>query len=221
VPQALAFLDPHLTDPLHRALAGIGPAPENETTLERRVLSGLAACDAGTPPPARVGAALEAEAGSDPALWIHAARVHVLSDIGRSRQARSRLAGQDLPYVFPGEIHPLMVDVLAGGDQILPALHVDWVKKLTRWTATDLLRVDCERQTMWFWPVLTAMAPGQLVRPLAQVTNGAPMDDGSLGLAAAYCRRVGAPGELLMAQSGSTDKLLLALATVGAQRRSA
>ena len=41
------------------------------------------------------------------------------------------LSDQNLPYVFPGELHPLQIDIFAVGDKVLPALHVDWVRKLT------------------------------------------------------------------------------------------
>lgn len=221
VPDAQAYLRTWLSDPLDLALAGLGPPPKDERSLGRRVLSALAACDGGSPPAAPVAAALEAEAIEDPDWWIHAARVHVLADISRERAARARLADQSLPYVFPGETHPVMVDLLSAGDRVLPALHVDWTRKLTRWVAEDLLRVDCGRRAMWFWPVLGAMEPGRLVRPLALLGFGAPMPEGALGLAAAYCQRVGAPGELLVAQCSEVDKLVLALARVGAQRRDA
>jgi len=179
----------------------------------------MAAADAGTPPSPSVAAALEAEAEGDPTWWIHAARVHVLADVSRERAARSRLADQSLPYVFPGEIHPLMVDLLAAGDRVLPALHVDWTRKLSKWMAEDLLRVDCQRRAMWFWPVLGSMDPGRLVRPLARLSGGAEMQEGSLGLAAAYCYRVGAPGDLLLESFGATDRLIYALARMGSERR--
>jgi hypothetical protein len=221
VPDAQAYLRSRLSDPLDLALAGLGPPPKDEQSLGRRVLSALAACDAGSPPAAPVAAALEAEAIEDPDWWIHAARVHVLADISRERAARSRLADQSLPYVFPGEIHPVMVDLLSAGDRVLPALHVDWTRKLTRWVAEDLLGVDCERRAMWFWPVLGAMEPGRLVLPLARIGSRDSMPEGALGLAAAYCQRVGAPVERLQAKCGEVDKLLLALARVGAQRREA
>ena len=51
--------------------------------------------------------------------------------------ARSRR--RSLPYVFPGEPDPLMVDVLAAGERC-PALHVDWIRKLTDWIAPPWLR---------------------------------------------------------------------------------
>lgn len=221
VPEAQKFLDGHLSDPLDRALAGLSKAPQEESSLKRRVLSGLAACDAGQAPRAEEAAALEKEALGDPDWWIHAARIHVIADIARERTARSRLADQNLPYVFPGELHPLMVDLLAAGDRVLPALHVDWTRKLSKWIAEDLIRVDCQRQAMWFWPVIGSMDPGRLVRPLARLAEGPKMPPGGMGLAAAYCHRSGAPGNLLLARCDAEDRLVLALARAGAERRDA
>ena len=202
VPKARAYLDGRLEDPLQRALAGVGPAPEDGDTLELRVLAGLAAADGGVFLHPAKAAQLEAEAEGDPVWWIHAARLHVLADVTRERAARSRLADQSLPYVFPGEIHPLMVDLLAAADRVLPALHVDWVRKLTKWMAEDLIRVDCAQRSLWFWPSLGAMDPGRMVRPLARMAEAPAMAEGALGIAAAYCHRVGAPGDLVLARCG-------------------
>ena len=87
----------------------------------------------------------------------------------RQRGARSlgrrALSAQELPYVFPGELDPLMVDVLAAGEKVLPALHVDWIRKLTDWIAPALAQ-DCKHLGLWFWPVLRSLDPGRLGRPL-------------------------------------------------------
>ncbi len=221
VPDAQSYLDSHLQDPVDRALCGVGPVPDSETSIQRRVLSALAAADGGVLPSPADACALEkaAEAEGDPAWWVHAARIHMLSDVSREQQARRRLADQNLPYVFPGELHPLMVDLLAAADRVLPALHVDWVRKLTKWMVEDLVRVDCMQRAMWFWPVLDAMDPGRMVRPLAKLANVQGFPPGGLGLAAAYCNRVGAPGELLLEQCCTTDRVILALAQAGMERR--
>jgi len=219
VPEARRYLDQVLEDPMDRALAGVGPPPDDQTTLEGRVLSALAAADGGTLPPAATAAALERDAEGDALWWVHAARIHVLADVTRERAARGRLADQSLPYVFPGEIHPLMVDLLAAADRVLPALHVDWVRKLTKWMSDDLIREDCVRLALWFWPVLGSLDPGRLVRPLARLSDMHSLPPGALGMAAAYCHRVGTPGDLMLAKSGPVDRLVMALALAGLQRR--
>ena len=112
-----------------------------------------------------------------------------------------------------------MVDVLAAGDRVLQSLHIDWTRKLSKWVAEDLLRVDCQRGAMWFWPILGAMDPGRVVRPLARIVEGASLPPGSAGLAAAYCLRIGSPAELMNTQKHSLDSLILALARSSVKRR--
>ncbi len=219
VPEAQGYLKTVLEDPLDLALAGLLAPPQGETALDRRVLAALASIDGGVPLVPSAAAALERDAEGDPLWWVHAARVHVLSAESREREARSRLASQQLPYVFPGEIHPLMVDLLAAGDRVLPALHVDWVRKLTKWLCEDLIGVDCARLALWFWPVLGSLDPARLVRPLARISESDLGLPGSAGIAATYCHCVGGPGDLMLARCGPLDRLVLAMALAGMERR--
>ncbi len=207
-------LDAHLVDPMDRALAGVGPVPDDDGELRTAVLGGLARLDGGRPPSVREARLLAERAVGDLDWWVPSARLHALVDQERERSARSALAGQSLPYVFLGEFHPLMVDVLACGERILPALHVDWLRRLTRWISPALI-LDCRHRGLWFWPVLEVLDSRQLVRPLARLADARRMPTGALGVAGMYCNRVGAAGQLMVERGTDTDRWVMAVAAAG------
>lgn len=204
-------LDPLLVDPLDRALLGLG-APPVEEELGRAVLSAVAAVEGGGPAPGAAG--LEERAQAEPRWWPLAAQVHAASSKVREQQGRMRLSVQELPYAFPGELDPVTVEVLAVGARVLPALHVDWARKLTD-HAADALLLDCRAMGMWFWPVLRSMATERLVKPVSALTRARRVPPGGLGLAAAYVHRLGAPWAPLIEKGGDADRLMAALAIIG------
>jgi len=211
LPEVQESLAPLLADPLDRALLGIEPPPA-ETALDRAVLSGLAAMDGGLDVPG--AAELEARALGDLSWWVPAAQVHAACSPAREQAARRTLSEQDLPYVFPGELDAVIVDLLAAGARIVPSLHVDWARKLTE-LAADALVLDLRALGLWFWPVLRSLPTDRLVRPVTALGRARRLPPGALGLATAYAFRVGAPWAPLLAAGGEADRLLAALAMVG------
>lgn len=211
--------------PIHRALCGLDaapPLPDPESNVEQATLAGLCHLDASSPIPAAWAARLEAAATGDRAWWVPAARLHHAADLERERHSRMRLSEQDLPYVFPGELHPLMVDVLASADRVFTALHVDWMRKLTAWAA-DALPADQAAVGLWFWPALRFMDERSLNGPLSKLARSRRAPPGGRGLAAAYAHRNGlAPAELrdpaAFARLAAADRLLLALAVLSDHR---
>ena len=212
VPSMAATLDAVLSDPLDRALAGVGPVPEvDPTDVRAAVLAGQACADGGGALDPAAMAALEDAARGDAQWWVPAARLHVLSSESRERAARMALSEGDLPYVFPGELNPMMVDALAVGDRVLTALHVDWMRKLTGWIA-DALVVDLRQRGLWFWPQLRFLSERKILRPLQKqqkVRRGQP---GSRGLAAGYLYKVGGDWRTAAAALDGADALHAALA---------
>ena len=158
-------------------------------------------------------AELEETFEGDPSLWIPAARLHASVNLGREAAARMSLSDQSLPYVFPGDVHPMMVDVLACGERVLPALHVDWVRKLTTWMSTVLV-LDCTALGMWFWPVLSVLDANKLRRPLVSLA-GQSLPSGGRGLAAGYAARLGLDGTALMEGATELDQRILDLIFLG------
>ncbi len=207
--------------PIQRALCGLDAAPafpDPESNVEQATLVGLCHLDASAPIPAAWAARLEAAAEGDPAYWVPAARLHHAADPERERQSRMRLSEQDLPYVFPGELHPAMVDVLASADRVFTALHIDWMRKLTAWAA-DAMPADQAAVGLWFWPVLRFMDERALIAPIRRLERARRAPPGGRGLALAYAHRNGlAPAELrdpaAFARLAAADRLLLALAVL-------
>ncbi len=210
VPSVRAVLDDVLTDPLERALAGVGDPPAPGADLASRVQVAQATADRGAAlDPVRM-AALEADAEGDPEWWVPAARLHVLASEDRERLGRMRLSDQDLPYVFPGELHPLMVETLAVGDRVLTALHVDWMRKLTGWVA-DALVLDLRQRGLWFWPDLRFLSERKLapvLRKQQRIRRGRP---GTRGLMVAYHYRTGQEWRRLMTGLEPADAFHAAL----------
>lgn len=205
-------LDDRIKDPIDRALAGLSAPPSTADSLTDRVRIAVAAGS-------QMGAGAlgdledEARASGDAHLWVTAARQHAMVNLGREAAARMSLSEQSLPYVFPGEIDEVMVDLLAVADRVLPALHVDWVRKLTTWIA-PVLASDCRALGMWFWPVLGALDGGKLSRPLIKLAQ-VPLGPGGAGLALAYSMRIGLEPEGLTAKCEELDHRIVALARLG------
>ena len=159
----------------------------------------------------------EAESSGDPHLWLTAARLHVEVSPTREAEARMALSDQVLPYVFPGEIDGRMVHVLSAGERVLPALHVDWVRKLTTWLA-PVISLDCKYGGLWFWPVIRILDAGKLKRPLLKLAD-VRLPPGGRGLASVYCRRIGLDGDPLLAAAHQSDHRIAALAFLGDSTR--
>jgi hypothetical protein len=104
-----------------------------------------------------------------------------------------------------------MVHLLAAGDRVLPALHIDWTRKLTKWVS-DLIALDLTHLGLWFWPILDSMDPDRLARPMPRLAKRNRGPAGAIGLAVAYCHNIGIPGDLLLERCGPDDRLLAALA---------
>ena len=215
VPRWAEQMSSGMVDPIDRALAGISPVPELGGSLQDRIRISVARMDQGLPNDPAIMADLESEAqaSGDVHLWLTAARLHVLSSPAREASARMALSDQVLPYVFPGEVDERMVHVLSAGERVLPALHVDWIRKLTTWLA-PVLQLDCQHGGLWFWPVLRALDEGKLLRPLQKLAQ-VRLPPAGFGLAAAYCRRLGADDSSLLHAGGAPAERVAALAMAG------
>ena len=216
VPEAQETLSAQLTDPFLRALAGLEPAPDwrGEADLGRAALGALLWAEAERSMDLTALDALERATEGHATAWVPAATAHALASPARERRGRMLLSTQELPFAAPGELHPLMVEVLAVGDRVLPALHVDWVRKLTAFTA-DALPLDARALGLWFWPTLRCLAPDRLLRPLQRLPEARRLPPGARGQAAAYLARVGGDAEAALEGASPADLLIAALAILG------
>ena len=217
VPWIVDALDSRVVNEVDRAVLGLGSVDPSGRTLSDRIRLAVAEADGGGSGEVVVLSELEEQAleSGDPALIIPAARLHAQVNIGREASARMSLSEQSLPYVFPGDVHPLMIDVLSCGERVLPALHVDWLRKLTTWLAPAVM-ADCSQLGLWFWPVLDVLDARKLGSEL-QKTARRTLCPGGRGLMAAYGARIGVtldPGD------HPADRRMAALAVIGQLRAS-
>jgi hypothetical protein len=110
------------------------------------------------------------------------------------------------------------VELLAGGEQVLAAQHVDWVRKLSEWIAEALV-LEGRALGLWFWPVLGMLDGRRLVKGLESLPRARRLAPGALGLAAASLLRLGHPTAALEPSLQPLDRLLLALARAGDRPR--
>lgn len=216
LPEARRALAPRLSDPLALALLGEGPPPA-EVSLGRAVLAAVAAAEGGQTVPDAAGLealAREAAGRGERCWWPLAAQVHASQSEAREQQGRRTISEQDLPFVFPGELDPFVVDALAVGARALPALHVDWARKVAELVAESLV-LDARCLGLWFWPVLRSMATERLGRPVLALRKARRLPPGGMGLTAAYASRIGVPWAPLLEGASPADHLIAALAIVG------
>lgn len=196
--------------------AGLPDGPPADD-LEDRLRWAHARWEAGQPVDVAFASRLEAEAQGHPRAWVPAVRLHVGVSETRERRARAELSDQDLPYVPPGELHPLAVEVLGAGERVLTALHHDWLRRLTGWVAEALL-ADAAACGFWFWPVLRSLDDRALSGPLrktAWIRRGAP---GAAGMAVAYRGRLGLPIATDFARLSTTEAAVAAIALLSDRR---
>jgi hypothetical protein len=124
------------------------------------------------------------------------------------------LAEQSLPYVFPGNLDAMQIELLAAGDCILPALHADWVRKLSGFVLEALV-IDLRFSGGWFWPLLEVLEGRKATRMVQDTALRPRKGPGGMGMLGAYLMRLGEPMDSLVPDFGPADKLVAAVAIVG------
>ena len=147
-------------------------------------------------------------------LWPIAARIHAAQHEDRVTHARRVLSVQQLPFSLPQELDEIQVEVLACGDKILNALHVDWVRKVARHTL-DALVLDCRHIGFWFRPILDVLPEELIKRNIKKIVRAKKLQKGSLGLAGYYARRLNMNEQIFLERGTKEDKEIFSLAMQG------
>lgn len=144
-------------------------------------------------------------------LWPIACRIHVQQSVPREIKARALLSVQQLPFSLPNTLDDVQVDILAAGEKVIHALHVDWTKKLSS-HVLEALVLDCRYLGLWFDPILDVLPETALQRALRMVPNARRLQAGSLGLAAYYAWRLNMNTNIFLRDATSIDKNIFELA---------
>ncbi len=197
-----------LTDSVDRALAGLEEIqPELTGNLKNDVLKSVAWIERGNLLEPDFSIELERRSTNDFQWWPLAARINALCNVDRENTGRQRMSVQSVPFVMPGELHPLQVEVLAIGDRVLHVLHVDWSRKLAQFTC-QALRLDCQFLGLWFEPLLDVLPEKMLRTALKKQRNARRVVAGSYGLAAYYAHKIGLDPKPFLDRGGETDQFL-------------
>ena len=122
-------------------------------------------------------------------------------------EARRRISKQILPYVFPGELCELQVDVLAAGDRTLYVLHVDWMRKIADLTC-QALYLDCQELGFWFGPLIQILPEKIFSKALKKIPRKKRLNRGSLGVSAYYAHKILLDPRTFLRNSSRADLLI-------------
>lgn len=154
---------------------------------------------------------LEQRAVSEPVLHVDVARIHVQLSPEREEEARRFVVREELPFVFPGELTPLHIELFAVGDRALHVLHVDGLKALAQ-IALDALEVDVIHQKMWFYPFLEVLPEKIFIRKIRKLSRKVKYKGGGIGLLAFYALKLGMDSAPILRNGDALDQFFYDLA---------
>ena len=198
-------LDGILTDPIERSLCGLQDCePVTTGSIKEQVLSAMAYVDGGGHLDKTFAANLESTAQNDLKWWVEAVKLHALTNPQRELEARQKLSEQSIPFVFPGDLHSLQVEIFAFGSKTLHVLHVDWMRKLAEFTC-QALYLDCQQHGFWFLPIIDILPERIFVKQLKKAQRKTRFNIGSRGVLASYYKKVLLDPSPILRKSSSAD----------------
>ncbi len=203
-----------LKEPLNRALLGeVTTHPTETDSVEYDIWYTRAWIDAGRETDVGWLETLERRAEeSDPVLQIEAASLHVRGSQAREMLSRQRLCSMDIPFVYPGDILPLHVELFAGGEKALHVLHVELLRKLGL-LIIDSLELDCQKRGAWLLPLIEVLPERKFTKQIQQLTSAPSRKNqrlflgGGWGLLATYAQRIGLDVDPILARGNQMDTL--------------
>lgn len=205
------FLKEELDD-IQRAILGLEVLiPSITSNMERDVRICKSFVDNGGEIDSEFLQKLEDRVISDPVLQTDVARIHVLCSAEREEQARRAIVLEEIPFVFPGELTSLHVEIFAVGDKALHVLHVDGLKRLAQ-IAIEALEVDIIHQRMWFYPFLEVIPEKLFIREIRKLARKTKYQGGGIGLLAFYGSKLGMNPENILREGNDLDHFFYSLA---------
>lgn len=155
---------------------------------------------------------LENRSEEDAVLHIEASILHVQGSMTREMLARQRLSESSIPFVFPGEVVPLHIELFAGGEKALHVLHVELLQKLGK-ILVDSIDIDCQNRGTWLLPLIEVLPENKLKRKIQTLTTTPTRKQqrlftgGGWGVLAAYGQRIGLEPEAILERGNQMDRL--------------
>lgn len=203
------------TEQVHRSLLGEGVeelAPVTSNNLENSIWNARACCEQGVEIDEGWLQSLEALAEDEPLFHIEAAAVHVKASMSREMLSRQRLCSMEIPFVYPGDILPMHIELFAGGEKALHVLHVELLRKLGM-VIIDSLEVDCQHRGAWLLPLIEVLPERKFKKEIERLTkspsrkNQRLFKGGGWGLLATYAQRIGLDVNPILAHGNEMDWL--------------
>lgn len=155
---------------------------------------------------------IETIAESTPLLHIEAASLHVKASMSREMLSRQRLCSMEIPFVYPGDVLPLHIELFAGGEKALHVLHVELLRKLGM-VIIDSLEIDCQHRGAWLLPLIEVLPERKFKKEIQKLTkspsrkNQRLLKGGGWGLLATYAQRIGLEVDPILERGNEMDWL--------------
>ena len=151
---------------------------------------------------------LEAFFEGDLQWWVQAAQYHVSVSPKREDLARIRLSQGTIPFVFPGDLLPIHVEIIAAGKGILSVLHADLNRKLSD-LVLRTFPLDAQYLGAWFLPLLPVLNENVLKKHIKSHLRRARKNEA--GLVSLYAQHMGLDHQRCIAKASKKSLLVYLL----------
>ena len=147
--------------------------------------------------------------------WIQAAKYHVSISSKREDLARIRLSQGTIPFVFPGDLLPIHVEVIAAGKGILSVLHADLNRKLSD-LVLRVFPLDAKYLGVWLLPLLPVLNENVLKKHIKNLLRKSKNNEA--GLVSLYAQYMGIDHHKCIVKASKKSTLLYLLGRELAQK---
>ena len=140
--------------------------------------------------------------------WIHAARYHVSVSSKRENLARIRLSQGRIPFVFPGDLLPIHVEIIAAGKGIMSVLHADLNRKLSD-LVLRVIPLDSKCLGVWLLPLLPVLNENVLKKHIRSLLRRSKNNEA--GIVSIYAHYMGLEHQKCILKASKKSLLLYLL----------